>query len=67
MRLIGGGEVEADENVRLVAGFIESSNVRMADSLVDMIQISREFEVAVRMMSVADDNAERAATIARMS
>jgi len=67
VRLIGGGEVEADENVRLVAGFIESSNVRMADSLVDMIQISREFDVAVRMMSVADDNAERAATIARMS
>ena len=59
--------VEADENVHLVAGFIESSNVRMADSLVDMIQISREFDVAVKMMSVADDNAERAATIARMS
>jgi len=67
VRVTDGGEVKADVKVGLVSGFIESSNVNIADSLVNMIQISREFDVAVKMMRVADDNAERAATLARMA
>jgi flagellar basal-body rod protein FlgF len=67
VRMADGSIAEADANVKLVSGFIESSNVNMASSLVDMIEIAREFEVAVRMMRTADENAERAASIARLT
>jgi flagellar basal-body rod protein FlgF len=62
-----GEEVEADANVKVAPGFIETSNVNMAEAMVDMIEIARQFEVAVRMMRVADENASRAASIASLS
>lgn len=67
IRVIGGGEVEADASVKIVSGFVETSNVNMADAMVGMIEIARQFEVAVRMMRVADENASRAASIASLS
>jgi len=60
-------EVEADANVKVVSGFIETSNVNVAATLVDMIEFQRQFEVAVRMMQAADQNAERAASLASVS
>jgi flagellar basal-body rod protein FlgF len=67
VRLAGGAAAEPDANVTLVSGFIESSNVNMAGSMIDMIEIARQFDVAVRMMRAADENAERATALARMS
>jgi flagellar basal-body rod protein FlgF len=67
VRVAGGGETEADASVMLVSGFIESSNVNGAEALVEMIELAREYEIGVRMMNVADDNAERAATLARLA
>jgi flagellar basal-body rod protein FlgF len=66
IRMAGGAAAEPDASVRLASGFIESSNVNVASALVDMIEYARQFEVAVRMMRVADDNEARAATIARL-
>lgn len=62
-----GAEVEADANVKIASGFIETSNVNIAATLVDMIECQRQFEVAVRMMQTADDNAARAASLASIS
>ena len=62
-----GAEVEADANVKLASGFIETSNVNIASTLVDMIEFQRQFEVAVRMMQTADENAQRAASLASIS
>jgi flagellar basal-body rod protein FlgF len=62
-----GAEVEADANVKVVSGFIETSNVNVAATLVDMIEFQRQFEVAVRMMQTADQNAQRAASLASIS
>jgi flagellar basal-body rod protein FlgF len=62
-----GEEVEPDAGVRIASGFIETSNVNIAATLVDMIEIQRQFEVAVRMMQTADDNASRAASLASIS
>jgi flagellar basal-body rod protein FlgF len=59
-----GDDVESDADVRLVSGFIETSNVDIASTLVDMIEFQRQFEVAVRMMQAADENASRAASLA---
>ena len=54
----------ADAAVGLVSGYIESSNVNAAQTMVGMIELSRQFEVEVRMMRVADENASRAAELA---
>ena len=60
-------EVEPDANVKLASGFIETSNVNVAATLVDMIEFQRQFDVAVRMMQTADENASRAADLASIS
>jgi flagellar basal-body rod protein FlgF len=62
-----GAEVESDANVKVASGFIETSNVNIAATLVDMIEFQRQFEVAVRMMQTADQNAARAADLASIS
>jgi len=62
-----GNAVEADANVKLASGFIETSNVNVAATLVDMIEFQRQFDVAVRMMQTADQNASRAASLAAIS
>jgi flagellar basal-body rod protein FlgF len=66
IRMADGAVAEADGSVGLASGFIESSNVNVATALVDMIEYARQFEIAVRMMRVADDNESRAAAIARL-
>jgi flagellar basal-body rod protein FlgF len=60
-------EVESDADVKLASGFIETSNVNVAATLVDMIEFQRQFDVAVRMMQTADQNASRAASLASIS
>jgi flagellar basal-body rod protein FlgF len=67
VEVTNGAEVEADANVKIASGFIETSNVNIAATLVDMIECQRQFEVAVRMMQTADDNAGRAASLASIS
>jgi flagellar basal-body rod protein FlgF len=62
-----GAEVEADADVKVASGFLETSNVNIAATLVDMIEFQRQFDIAVRMMHTADQNAARAADIASMS
>jgi flagellar basal-body rod protein FlgF len=62
-----GAEVESDASVKVASGFIETSNVNIAATLVDMIEFQRQFEVAVRMMQTADQNAARAADLASIS
>jgi flagellar basal-body rod protein FlgF len=62
-----GIEVEPDADVKIASGFIETSNVNIASTLVDMIEFQRQFEVAVRMMQTADQNASRAANLASIS
>ncbi len=62
-----GEEIEPDADVMVASGFIETSNVNIASTLVDMIEFQRQFEVAVRMMQTADENASRAANLASIS
>jgi flagellar basal-body rod protein FlgF len=60
-------EVETDANVKLISGFIETSNVNVAATLVDMIEYARQYDLAVRLMQTADQNATRAASLASIS
>lgn len=52
-----GGKAEVDPDVRIVSGFLEGSNVNPVAALVDGIAISRFYEMQVKMMKAADDNA----------
>ena len=60
-------ELESDASVKVASGSIEMSNVNAAATLVDMIEFQRQFDIAVRMMQTADQNATRAASLASLS
>ncbi len=67
IQLSGAAVAEADAGVKLVSGFLESSNVNPAEAMVAMIELARQFEVEVKMMRIADENAARAADLARIT
>jgi len=58
--------VVADASVRVTSGTLESSNVNAADAMVNMIELSRHFEMQVKAMRTAEDNAAAAAQLLRM-
>ncbi|MDQ5911307.1 MAG: flagellar basal-body rod protein FlgF [Pseudomonadota bacterium] len=53
----GENPLYKDATVRIVSGALEGSNVNPAEALVSMIDASRRFELQVKMMSTAQDNA----------
>ena len=55
-RLGSGQPAAADANVTLVAGALESSNVNPAEALVNMVSLSRQFEMNLRVLTAARDN-----------
>jgi len=67
VRVNDDAEVETDADVKVASGFIETSNVNVASTLVDMIEYARQYDLAVRMMQTADQNATRAASLASIS
>lgn len=67
MHLKSGDELPADANVKVVSGMLESSNVNMAEALVNMIDLSRQFEMQVRVMRDAERNADASRELLRMA
>ncbi|TCV94137.1 flagellar basal-body rod protein FlgF [Luteibacter rhizovicinus] len=63
MHLKDGSQAQADPDVRVVQGTLESSNVNPSDVLVKMISLSREFEMQVRSIKAADENAQSASKL----
>ena len=49
--------------VRLASGALESSNVNVVDAMVGMIALSRQFEMQMKMLQTADQNAQRAQSL----
>jgi len=60
-----GGVAEADANQRLVSGALETSNVNVVNEMVDMIELARRFQMQVKMMKTAEENATAAASLLR--
>jgi flagellar basal-body rod protein FlgF len=56
-RSSSGDTPEADANVRLVAGTLEGSNVNLAATMANMIELARNYELQVKAMRTAEDNA----------
>ena len=64
-RMADGSEAIPDAAVTIASGQLESSNVNTASMLVEMIQLSRAYEMQVRAMHTADENAAAAAQLIR--
>jgi flagellar basal-body rod protein FlgF len=65
-RLRDGGVAPADAAVQIAAGTLESSNVNTAEAMVHMIELARQFDLQVRTMRTAEENARSSATLMRL-
>lgn len=66
IRLKDGTPAQADASVVLVSGALEDSNVNPVAAMVEMIELSRRFELQVKMMKTAEDDADASARLLRM-
>ncbi|BCN92966.1 flagellar basal-body rod protein FlgF [Thiomicrorhabdus immobilis] len=51
------------EQVTVVSGALESSNVNTAEALVNMIELSRKYEMQVKMMATTKNHAQKSDSI----
>lgn len=59
-RLKNGQAADADPNVKLASNTLEGSNVNVVDTMVNLISLSRQFEMQIKMLQTADTNAQTA-------
>ena len=50
-----------------VSGTLESSNVNIAETMANMIELARSYEVQVKAMKTAEDNAAESAKLLQSS
>lgn len=67
MHMADGGTAEADPAVTLMSGVLESSNVNPSQTLVQMIQLSRQYEMQIRAIHSADENAQSASRLLQVT
>ncbi|BBV98322.1 flagellar basal-body rod protein FlgF [Pseudomonas monteilii] len=58
-----GQPADADVNVRVVAGFLEGSNVNAVEEMTSVLALSRQFELHVKMMNTAKEGDEAMARV----
>jgi len=58
-----GNPADADGGVTVASGSLESSNVNTVDAMVNMISLSRQFDMQMKMLQTADSNAQHATTL----
>jgi flagellar basal-body rod protein FlgF len=58
LHLAGGGSTDADPGVQLAPQMLEGSNVNPSAELVRMISLSRQYEMQVRSIKTAEDDAD---------
>ena len=67
LRLKSGSKAKTDETVAIASGELESSNVNAAQSLVNMIELQRLYELQIKSINSTDQNeqaAQRMMTVA---
>jgi len=67
LRAKGGEGLPPDATVRLESGFLEGSNVDSFTALTEMINLSRQFEMHVKLMQTAKENDEASARLLQLS
>ena len=66
LRLPDGEQAVADATVSVQSGMLESSNVNVAKTLVNMIELARQYEMQVNVIKSAEENADSAAQMMRL-
>ncbi|WP_100640298.1 flagellar basal body rod protein FlgF [Marinobacter salexigens] len=59
---VDGGE-PVDGAMRVASGFLESSNVNAVEEMISNLQLSRQYEMQVKVMRTANENSEAAARL----
>ena len=62
-RMRQGGDAESSEQVVMASGFLEGANVNAVDELVSSMSLTRNFELQVKLMKAADDQARQGAKL----
>lgn len=57
------GPEPPDAGMRVVSGFLESSNVNAVEEMIANMQLSRQFEMQIKVMQSAQENSEAAARL----
>ncbi len=63
----GSEPLLADDNVKLESGFVETSNVNAVEEMTSILSLSRQFELQVKMMRTAEDDATSLARVLQLS
>ena len=63
MHLAGGGNADPDPGVRVTSGALENSNVNASSELVRMIALSRQYDMQIKSIKAAEDNASSASKL----
>src|ERR1043166_2788884 len=66
-RLTDGSTAQADAAVSLTSGSLESSNVNAAEAMVNMISLARQFDMQMKLLQSAQDNARSATQLLSIS
>jgi flagellar basal-body rod protein FlgF len=61
-----GALQEADGTVRIASGYLEGSNVNVVDAMVEMISLTRNYELNIKLMQTSERNSEASATLLRV-
>jgi len=63
MRRRDGVQELADGEVHLISGFVEGSNVNVVSAMVDMISLTRNYEMNIKIIQSAQENSEASARL----
>ncbi|MGL4319093.1 MAG: flagellar basal body rod protein FlgF [Pseudomonas sp.] len=63
----GVAPAAADANVRMTSGFLEASNVNAVEEMTAILSLSRQFELHVKMMHTAEEDATAMARVMQLS
>ena len=61
-----GDAAPSDASVSLISGSLEQSNVNVAKTLVNMIELARQYEMQINVIKASEENADSAASMMRL-
>ncbi|MEJ2416789.1 MAG: flagellar basal body rod protein FlgF [Exilibacterium sp.] len=67
LRMRDASRAPVDANVRVVSGFLASSNVNPIDEFTNVLSLARQYEMQVKLMKAAEENSQASARLLQTS
>ncbi len=67
LRAVPDASIEADASVTVTSGVLESSNVNTVGELLDMIELTRNFEMHIKVMQSIEENDSATSQLLRIN